>query len=175
MVRGVVPGQPVQVVSIDWIGDQAINLVYRDPDGGVSETSLFRDDEERLGIAARGRSWSFDGDGALLRLVTEANRIQLAYHFDPYLAIHTSRVDPLPHQISAVYEAMLPRQPLRFLLADDHCRRSCRGLLPWAKELQHLPSDFATGHRRVPHLILPPSDKPAIPPHAPSVSARCVP
>ena len=119
MVRGVVPGQPVQVVSIDWIGDQAINLVYRDPDGGVSETSLFRDDEERLGIAARGRSWSFDGDGALLRLVTEANRIQLAYHFDPYLAIHTSRVDPLPHQISAVYEAMLPRQPLRFLLADD--------------------------------------------------------
>ena len=55
----------------------------------------------------------------MLRLVTEANRIELAYHFDPYLAIHTSLVDPQPHQISAVYGEMLPRQPLRFLLADD--------------------------------------------------------
>jgi len=55
----------------------------------------------------------------MLRLVTEANRIKLAHHFDPYLAIHTSLVDPLPHQISAVYGEMLPRQPLRFLLADD--------------------------------------------------------
>ena len=119
MVRGVVPGQSVQVVSIDWIGNQAINLVYREPDGGVLETTLYRDDEHRLGIDTRGRSWSFDGDGALLRLVTEANRIELAYHFDPYLAIHTSLVDPLPHQISAVYGEMLPRQPLRFLLADD--------------------------------------------------------
>jgi superfamily II DNA or RNA helicase len=39
--------------------------------------------------------------------------------FDPVLAVHTSVVDPLPHQITAVYEAMLPLQPLRFLLADD--------------------------------------------------------
>ena len=119
MVRGVVPDQPVQVVSVEWIGSQAINLVFRDPNGGVSETTLYRDDEPRLGIDEHGRTWSFDGDGALLRLVTEANRIELAYHFDPYLAIHTSRVDPLPHQISAVYDEMLPRQPLRFLLADD--------------------------------------------------------
>ncbi len=55
----------------------------------------------------------------MLRLVTEANRIKLAHFFDPFLAIHTSLVDPLPHQISAVYGEMLPRQPLRFLLADD--------------------------------------------------------
>ena len=39
--------------------------------------------------------------------------------FDPVLAVHTSLVEPLPHQVTAVYEAMLPRQPLRFLLADD--------------------------------------------------------
>ena len=119
MIRGVVPGHSVRIVSVDWIGNQAINLVYREPDGGVSETTLYRDDENRLGIEARGRSWSFDGDGNLLRLVTEANRIALAHHFDPYLAIHTSLVDPLPHQISAVYGEMLARQPLRFLLADD--------------------------------------------------------
>ena len=93
MVRGVVPGQSVQIVSAEWIGNQAVNLVYQAPDGGVSETTLYRDDEQRLAIEARGRTWSFDGDGALLRLVTEANRIALAHHFDPYLAIHTSVVD----------------------------------------------------------------------------------
>ena len=70
-------------------------------------------------IAEIGRPWSFDGDGALFRLVSEAQRIRLAHLFDPVLAVHTSLVDPLPHQITAVYEAMLPRQPLRFLLADD--------------------------------------------------------
>ena len=74
-----------------------------------------------IGMTSRvlGRPWSFDGDGALFRLVSEAHRIRLAHLFDPVLAIHTSVVDPLPHQITAVYEAMLPRQPLRFLLADD--------------------------------------------------------
>ena len=46
-------------------------------------------------------------------------RKRLAHLFDPVLAVHTSLVEPLPHQITAVYEAMLPRQPLRFLLADD--------------------------------------------------------
>ena len=67
----------------------------------------------------QGRPWSFDGDGAAYRLVAEALRIRLAHLFDPLLAVHTSLVEPLPHQITAVYEAMLPRQPLRFLLADD--------------------------------------------------------
>lgn len=119
VVEGIAPGLAVEVVSIDWIGDQAINVVYRVPGGSVAETTLYRDDEHRLKTVTRGQVWSFDADGALLRLVTEANRIKLAHYFDPYLAIHTSLVDPLPHQISAVYGEMLPRQPLRFLLADD--------------------------------------------------------
>jgi len=118
-VRGVVPQQPVQIISIDWIGQQAVNVVFRDQNGAVSEGTLYRDDEHRLELDARGRLWTFEADGGLLRLVTEANRIKLAHYFDPYLAIHTSLVDPLPHQISAVYGEMLPRQPLRFLLADD--------------------------------------------------------
>ena len=118
-VRGVVSAQAVQIVSVDWIGDQAINVVFRDHNGTVAETVLYRDDENRLEVEQSGRPWSFDADGELLRLVTEANRIKLAHYFDPYLAIHTSLVDPLPHQISAVYGEMLPRQPLRFLLADD--------------------------------------------------------
>ena len=55
----------------------------------------------------------------LFRLVAEARRIKLAYLFDPMLAITSSQIDPLPHQIQAVYGQMLPRQPLRYLLADD--------------------------------------------------------
>ncbi|WP_414898549.1 protein NO VEIN domain-containing protein [Rhodovulum sp. YEN HP10] len=118
-VTGVMPGSAVEVVSVEWIGNQAINVVYRQSSGSVAETTIYRDDEHRLDVQSAGRNWSFDADGALLRLVTEANRIKLAHFFDPYLAIHTSQVDPLPHQISAVYGEMLPRQPLRFLLADD--------------------------------------------------------
>lgn len=116
---GILPQQSVRVLSVDWIGQQAINIVYRDAHGGVAETTVYREDETRFEIAASGNAWSFEADGGLLRLVTEANRIKLAHYFDPYLAIHTSIVDPLPHQISAVYGEMLPRQPLRFLLADD--------------------------------------------------------
>ncbi len=119
IVRGIAPNQAVQIVSVEWIGDQALNVVFRDQNGSVAERTVYRDDERHLDLDARGRPWSFDADGALLRLVTEANRIKLAHYFDPYLAIHTSLVDPLPHQISAVYGEMLPRQPLRFLLADD--------------------------------------------------------
>ena len=118
-VQGITPNTWVEIVSVEWIGEQAINVVFRGSNGNISETTLYRDDEYRLNVEEVGRNWSFEADGALLRLVTEANRIKLAHFFDPFLAIHTSMVDPLPHQISAVYGEMLPRQPLRFLLADD--------------------------------------------------------
>ncbi|MCR5834669.1 MAG: DUF3883 domain-containing protein [Selenomonadaceae bacterium] len=61
----------------------------------------------------------FRANTNLFRLVSEAYRIKLAYMFDSYSAVHSSLVTPLPHQISAVYNRMLPMQPLRFLLADD--------------------------------------------------------
>jgi superfamily II DNA or RNA helicase len=118
-VRGILPDALVTAVSMTWHGSDALTLVYRGPDGRVAEEILYRHDEPRLEVVEVGRPWSFDGDGALFRLVSEAHRIRLAHLFDPMLAVHTSLVDPLPHQITAVYEAMLPRQPLRFLLADD--------------------------------------------------------
>lgn len=118
-VRGILPDASVTVVSVSWHGSGALSLVYRTPSGRVAEEILYRHDEPRLAVVESGRPWSFDGDGALFRLVAEAHRIRLAHLFDPVLAVHTSLVDPLPHQITAVYEAMLPRQPLRFLLADD--------------------------------------------------------
>jgi SNF2 family DNA or RNA helicase len=118
-VRGILPHAIVSVVSVQWHGSEALTLVFRDASGKVADELLYRHDEARLEIVEQGRPWSFDGDGASFRLVAEAHRIRLAHLFDPLLAVHTSLVEPLPHQITAVYEAMLPRQPLRFLLADD--------------------------------------------------------
>jgi len=174
-VRGILPDVTVAVVKVEWHGSDALTLVYRDPGGAVAEELLYRFDEPRLELVAAGRPWSFDGDGALFRLVAEAHRIRLAHLFDPVLAVHTSLIDPLPHQITAVYEAMLPRQPLRFLLADDpgagktimagllikelvargdlrRCLVVCPGILveQWQDELHrrfHLPFEILTSDK----------------------------
>ncbi|MCO5243178.1 MAG: RNA helicase, partial [Anaerolineae bacterium] len=118
-VRGILPDALVTVVNVQWFGPDALELTYKTATGKVANELIYRHDEQRIEVVELGRPWSFDGDGALFRLVSEAQRIQLAHLFDPVLAVHTSVIDPLPHQITAVYEAMLPRQPLRFLLADD--------------------------------------------------------
>lgn len=118
-VRGILPNELVTVVSTEWHGSAALTLNYKTAEGKRAAELLYRDDEPRIEIVQNGRPWSFDGDGALFRLVAEAQRIHLAHLFDPILAVHTSDVEPLPHQITAVYESMLTRQPLRFLLADD--------------------------------------------------------
>jgi len=118
-VRGILSDCLVTVVSVQWFGSEAVELTYKTPTGKVANELIYRHDEPRLEIVEHGRPWSFDGDGSLFRLVSEAYRIRLAHLFDPVLAVHTSMVEPLPHQITAVYDAMLPRQPLRFLLADD--------------------------------------------------------
>jgi SNF2 family DNA or RNA helicase len=118
-VKGILPDCLVTIVDVRWYGSAAIELTDKDPAGRPNVELLYRDREPTLEIVQAGCPWSFDGDGKLFRLVSEAQRIHLAYLFDPLLAIHTSIVDPLPHQIIAVYGDMLPRQPLRFLLADD--------------------------------------------------------
>jgi superfamily II DNA or RNA helicase len=105
--------------SAELLGDAACRVVYRGQDGALGEQLLFRTSEATLELVSGGRKWSFAGDGDRFRLVSEAERIQLAHLFDPYVAVSSSAIDPLPHQISAVYEHMLPRQPMRFLLADD--------------------------------------------------------
>lgn len=117
-VRGLSPQGLAKVIGVEWHGDSAITVFYQD-EGGMGSRLLYRNEESSLEVADSDIPWSFDGDGALLRLVSEADRIRLAHLFDPFLAVHTSRIEPLPHQISAVYGEMLSRQPLRFLLADD--------------------------------------------------------
>lgn len=118
-VRGVLPTGVVTIVNARWHGSDVVEITYKDATGRVGNELIFRDREPDLELVEEGRPWSFDGDGALFRLVAEAQRIHLAHLFDPVLAVHTSLVEPLPHQVTAVYECMLPRQPLRFLLADD--------------------------------------------------------
>ena len=118
-VEGIEPAQTVTVVQVKAVGADALQVVYKRSDGSISERMLFRGDEGKLELAEAGRAWSLDADPNDFKLAAEALRIRLAHLFDPMMAIHTSNVDPLPHQITAVYESMLPRQPLRYLLADD--------------------------------------------------------
>lgn len=118
-LRGLIPSQTVSVVAVARHGDDVLEVTYRTEEGDTGTHLLYRDDESRIEMDTAGGGWAFDGDGSLLRLVYEARRIRLGYLFDPFLAVHTSAIEPLPHQITAVYGEMLPRQPLRFLLADD--------------------------------------------------------
>lgn len=119
-LKGILPNTTVTVEVVSKCGDDAVTLIYRTDDSGlVGDRVLDRSDEQNLEIVDLKYSWRFNADGALFRLVSEALRIDFAHLFDRFLAIHTSQVEPYPHQITAVYEEMLPRQPLRFLLADD--------------------------------------------------------
>jgi len=118
-LTGILPGQSVVIVDVRWHGTTAVELVYKRADGQPGTQLLFRGDEAQIAIDATPQAWQFDADGALFKLAAEAYRIHLAHLFDPVLAVHTSLVEPLPHQITGVYGEMLPQQPLRFLLADD--------------------------------------------------------
>lgn len=118
-IEGIEPSRVVTVVAVRTLSPDAIQVIYRPPEGGVKECNLTRVNEAGLYLATLERPWSFEGDGEVFKLTVEAKRIDLAFLFDPMMAVHTSNVDPLPHQITAVYESMLPRQPLRYVLADD--------------------------------------------------------
>ncbi len=118
-LSGVETSQIVTAVAAISLADGVVQLIYRTPQGEIKERMLGRADEPTIAIAVKERPFSFDGNGAAFQLTCEAKRIDLAYLFDPLMAVHTSNVQPFPHQLTAVYESMLPRQPLRFVLADD--------------------------------------------------------
>ena len=118
-LTGLEPAVIGSVVAVVPIAEGTVQVLYKTPDGTLKERLINRADESNLALATTERPWSFDGDGETFKLVVEAKRIDLAFLFDPMMAVHTSNVEALPHQITAVYESMLPRQPLRFVLADD--------------------------------------------------------
>lgn len=116
---GLAGNTPVNVISVKWYGSAAIEITYTDGKGQLANQIVYREDEARISLLEKSLPWSFDANADAMRLASEAYRIHLAHIFDPYLAVHTSSVEPLPHQISAVYQEMLPRLPLRYVLADD--------------------------------------------------------
>jgi hypothetical protein len=93
-VKGILPDALVNVIDAKWHGSAVVELTYKDAAGQLGTELLYRDREASLETASAGRPWSFDGDGALFRLVSEAHRIRLAHLFDPVLAVHSSLVDP---------------------------------------------------------------------------------
>jgi superfamily II DNA or RNA helicase len=118
VVRGILPNSTVTVKHVELFGD-TLQVTYVDGEGKANTQLLFRDQESNLELVRQTRPLSFTADGHCFRLAAEAQRLSLAFLFDPLIAVNTSDVQPLPHQITAVYETMLNRQPLRFLLADD--------------------------------------------------------
>ena len=95
----------VTMESVQWIGRHAQRVIFRSADSQLGEHLLYRDDEVQLELVESGSPWSFDDDGDFLRLVSESHRIKLDWLFDPYVAITTSTIMPLPHQISVVYQS----------------------------------------------------------------------
>lgn len=117
-IKGIAGDEPVAIVAVEPHGNSVAAVTYRTEKGTLAETMLYSDREAALSLVEKGE-WTFDADPGTLKLAAEAYRIHLAHLFDPYLAVRTSAIEPLPHQISAVYECMLPKLPLRFVLADD--------------------------------------------------------
>lgn len=117
-IDGLIPAQVITVIFAQWHGTEALELTYKTNDGVLGQQVVFRKDQDKLVVAQSG-SRPLDANASDFKLVAEAQRITLAGLFDPMLAVATSDVRPLPHQIRAVYGELLPRTPLRFLLADD--------------------------------------------------------
>ncbi|MDR1512413.1 MAG: hypothetical protein LBS56_02860 [Propionibacteriaceae bacterium] len=119
-LRGVLPDQIVTLASVFAIADGVAEVSYRDEGGQLAERVLTDADAARLEVVADSDAGPpFDGDPDEFRMAAEALRIKYAALYDPMVAVNSSNVEPLPHQIRAVYEELLPRVPLRYLLADD--------------------------------------------------------
>ncbi|MCY3924838.1 MAG: helicase-related protein [bacterium] len=117
-LAGVVPNAAVTVVALQVHGPDSATLTYRTAEGGLDERLISAADLADITPAPTSR-WSFDADGELFRLASEARRMRFAHLADPFAAVDASSIEPYPHQIDAVYNRLLPQRPVRFVLADD--------------------------------------------------------
>lgn len=118
-VAGVVPDENVTIENINWYDKSIAEIIYKRANGAVESRLLYESDIQKLQPVASPSGYTFGCSPSAFRLVAEARRISQAYLYDPFMAVHSSAIQPLPHQITAVYEKMLPRHPLRYVLADD--------------------------------------------------------
>jgi superfamily II DNA or RNA helicase len=111
----------VRVVRVEprGTGRVLIQAVTLDGQDRLFSRLLKREELVNLQVEAESDRPTLDGDPVGFRLAAEATRIRLAYTYDPQLAVSVARIDPLPHQLEAVYHYMLRQPRLRFLLADD--------------------------------------------------------
>lgn len=118
VIEGPIFNEPMRVVTAQRSGDGSwlLGLVGTKTDRYRSVT-LSRSDLD--GLLVHDRKLSYDGDPKLLRLGLQAYALGIAHEFDPYFGLSISRVDPLPHQLEAVYDHLLKLARIRFLLADD--------------------------------------------------------
>ena len=117
IVRGPLFPEPVQVIVTIPMGN-AVKLIGKGLiTGQVHEPILTA--EQLAKLEASPDREPFDGDPHRFRLGIEALRLGLAYEYDPYFSLSIARVDPLPHQLEAVYDYFLKLPRIRFLLADD--------------------------------------------------------
>jgi len=118
VLTGSLFNEPMRVETVRASGDGTwtVGLVGTQTER-FRKVTLTARDLERLTILDAG--FSYDGDGRLLRLGLQAYSLGIAWEFDPYFGLSISRVDPLPHQIEAIYDYLLKLARVRFLLADD--------------------------------------------------------
>lgn len=121
-LAGIEPTQVVSVVATVPLAEGSIQLIYRTPDGSMKERLLSRADEQSIDVATAERPFSFDGDGSAFQLACEAKRIDLAFLFDPMMAVHTSNVEPLPH-----YERTFITEGMGLLLTQVAQRLAGKG------------------------------------------------
>ena len=107
-LRGLVPGQTVTLIAIDPIDAELFEVFYRDDSGRSGARAITDADAARFEVAGDFDSApAYDADPDEFRLAAEALRIKYAALYDPMVAVNSSDVDPLPHQIRAVYEELL--------------------------------------------------------------------
>ncbi|MCG2813001.1 MAG: SNF2-related protein [Candidatus Aminicenantes bacterium] len=118
IVSGPLFSEPMRVVTVqtDSAGNWTVGLVGMQSER-FRKVKLTAKDIEGLNIFDTG--FTYDGDGQLLRLGLQAYALGIAWEYDPYFGLSISRVDPLPHQLEAIYDYFLKVPLIRFLLADD--------------------------------------------------------
>jgi len=118
IVKGPLFSEPMRVETVRAGGAETwmVGLVGTQSER-FRKATLTSDDLEALTIL--DSDFTYDGDGRLLRLGLQAYSLGIAYEFDPYFGLSISRVDPLPHQLEAIYDCLLKLARVRFLLADD--------------------------------------------------------
>jgi superfamily II DNA or RNA helicase len=119
IIKNITPTEPVIVTKIQQLG-ASISIVYVGVNTNRISSTVFNLNEmDHLEILTSEGTFNFNGDPIKFKLCAEAERISSAYQFDPLFAVNCSIVDPLPHQVEAVYKFLLPLPKIRFLLADD--------------------------------------------------------